>query len=158
MPLADPSQRRQYDRTYRVENRERRNKAARDRHALVYPIQRDAILAKNRRWATDNPEKIRANSLRDFHLTVEQYNALLAKQGGVCAICKKPETRTVKGKVSNLAVDHDQSCCAESSKSCGKCIRGLLCYRCNTAIGLLFDDLTILEQAMFYVLRGSIRI
>lgn len=156
--MAVSERKRAYDRTHRANNRERRIQQSRDWHQRTYPARRIEKLAANRQWATAHPEKIRANSLRDFHLTVEQYNALLAKQGGVCAICKKPETRTVNGKVSNLAVDHDQSCCAESSKSCGKCIRGLLCYRCNTAIGLLFDDLTILEQAMFYVLRGSIRI
>jgi hypothetical protein len=154
MPLADPVQRKRYERRYKADHREETNQAARDR----YPLERAAILLKNRRWAAANPVKVRARSLRDFHLTVEQYEAMLAKQGGVCAICQKPETRTVNGKVSALAVDHDRTCCDKRGESCGKCVRGLLCYRCNTAIGLLFDDLTILEQAMFYILRGSIRI
>lgn len=56
-----------------------------------------------------------------FGLTLEQYDAMLARQGGRCAICRKPPRRI------NLAVDHDH-------KKKGRpidAVRGLLCTFCN---------------------------
>jgi hypothetical protein len=40
---------------------------------------------------------------------------------------------------AKVHVDHDHACCAKAT-SCGKCIRGLLCSACNTALGMLRDD------------------
>lgn len=65
---------------------------------------------------------------------------MLAEQGGVCGICKQPET-VRKGKLSGeavrfLAVDHDHRCCP-GKKSCGRCIRKLLCLSCNIAVGII---------------------
>jgi hypothetical protein len=52
-----------------------------------------------------------------YGLTPEQYETMLARQGGVCAICGHPP------KTRRLAVDHDHG---ESKR-----VRGLLCFRCN---------------------------
>lgn len=67
-----------------------------------------------------------------YGLTPEQYDALLLAQGGGCAICKTTEPR---GKSKEFfSVDHDHSCCP-GVRSCGKCVRGLLCIRCNNSVG-----------------------
>jgi hypothetical protein len=58
---------------------------------------------------------------RRFGLTVEVYDALLAAQDGVCAICKQPQPGGHR-----LAVDHDHTT--------GQ-LRGLLCSKCNRALG-----------------------
>ena len=63
-------------------------------------------------------------------------------QGGKCAICREKETRKRRGRIARLSVDHDHST--------GD-IRGLLCTRCNTAIGLLEDDITLLKNAIDYL-------
>lgn len=65
-----------------------------------------------------------------YSITIEQYEDLLESQGFRCAICRVEESQTGKA----LSVDHDHACCA-GRRSCGKCIRGLLCYSCNTHLG-----------------------
>jgi hypothetical protein len=93
-----------------------------------------------------NPGSIRKNNLKRYNLTPQQYDLMLAKQGGVCAICGASSE-------GNLSVDHDHTCCP-GNRSCGKCIRGLLCDPCNQAIGLLKDDPNTVEAAQRY-LRGG---
>lgn len=82
-----------------------------------------------------------------YGITAVQYQELLAAQGGVCAICGAEP-----GKDGNtfLCVDHDHSCCPGPT-SCGKCVRGLLCSKCNVAIGFFYDDVTSLRNAANYL-------
>ena len=68
-----------------------------------------------------------------FSITRGQYDSQLAIQGGVCAICGDSESRESNGIPWLLQVDHDHSCCP-GKKSCGKCIRGLLCANCNVRL------------------------
>ncbi len=80
-----------------------------------------------------------------YGITQEQYDALLAKQGGACAICRRTNP---SGR--DLAVDHDHACCP-GAKSCGKCVRSLLCSRCNIGIGQFLDDPPLLRAAAAYL-------
>lgn len=99
------------------------------------------------RKADRNPAWSQKHELNGFDLTLAQYQQMVSERNGLCDICKEPEqvvdVRT--GKVRNLAVDH----CHITSK-----VRGLLCYRCNRAIGLLQDDPKRLLSAAAY-LTGS---
>lgn len=67
-----------------------------------------------------------------YRLTRFDYEALLASQGGACAICQG-----LPGD-KKLCVDHDHSCCP-GPRTCGGCVRGLLCVRCNVGLGKLED-------------------
>lgn len=87
------------------------------------------------------------NLLRQHSLTVEQYEALLAAQGGVCAICGTGEPRG-RGR---FHVDHDHACCP-GQQSCGKCVRGLLCGNCNPGLGAFGDDPERLLAAAAYLM------
>lgn len=92
-----------------------------------------------RQYRADNADRIQNNKLKNrFGITLAQYNAILESQGGVCYLCKLlPDM----GK-TNLAVDHNHNCCP-GKKSCGKCIRGLLCNSCNLILGLLESKVCI---------------
>lgn len=94
--------------------------------------------AWSKKWSAANPEKILSARLRrDFGISLEDYQTMLAKQGGVCAVCLKPEKTKRR-----LAVDHDHNT--------GK-IRGLLCRDCNTSLGKLGDSPEILRRAAAYL-------
>lgn len=73
-----------------------------------------------------------------YGITLDEYNNLLEIQDGCCDICKKHFTQFKKP----LFVDHDH----ETGK-----VRGLLCNTCNGGIGLLKDDLNILNNAVAYL-------
>ena len=66
-------------------------------------------------------------------------------QDDKCAICNKPETqRDRRNRVKSLCVDHNHSS--------GE-VRSLLCSNCNTALGLLKEDVSIFEAAINYLKR-----
>lgn len=75
----------------------------------------------------------------------EERAAVLAAQGGRCAICRKEITDD-----SDSMLDHNHRCCP-TKKMCGLCLRGVLCKRCNWGLGMLGDDPVILRAAADYV-------
>ncbi len=77
----------------------------------------------------------RGHLQRRYGLSRADYDALLKRQGGVCAICGKPSEKT-------LCVDH---CHATGT------IRGLLCRKCNLGLGCLADDQSALIAALVYL-------
>ena len=103
----------------------------------------------NRSWRSANPGRQRASDLkRTYGLTADEYAAKLRGQGGGCAICGK--TPEENGRY--LAIDHDHSCCP-GKRSCGKCVRGLLCIACNAGIGNFKDSTELLHAAVAYLRR-----
>lgn len=85
--------------------------------------------------------------VRAYGITVEQFNDLVDQQAGLCGICSRPETDVDRrtGKTRKLAVDH----CHETGE-----IRGLLCRKCNTALGLLGDEEDSVLAVLAYLDRG----
>lgn len=105
-----------------------------------------------RGWYSRNPERAKANrrrfTLERFYgLTVDEYNELLRRQRGGCAICGMDNTNASGTRRQfELSVDH----CHDTGR-----VRGLLCNRCNRALGLFGDDPAILRKAIAYLLRGG---
>ncbi len=97
------------------------------------PEKRVAIRKKKResRW------QINDRLVRRHGITLAEYEALLVKQNGACAVC-----RDACDSGMRLAVDHDHST--------GR-IRGLLCRRCNQGIGVMRDDPARLRRAADYL-------
>lgn len=82
-----------------------------------------------------------------FQIREDVYERLLLQQDGLCAICRRPPEPD-----RMLAVDHDTRCCPPASRrTCGNCIRGLLCTNCNWGLGHLGDDPEVLLRAVSYV-------
>lgn len=52
-----------------------------------------------------------------------------------------------------LVVDHDHGCCPVTNHSCGRCLRGLICSTCNSAIGMLRNDPRIASGVAAYLLN-----
>lgn len=76
-----------------------------------------------------------------YGLTEADYEAMLKKQGGLCAICNADRGGNRHG-TDYLAVDH----CHDTGK-----VRGLLCQKCNHGLGKFNDDLTMLRKAAQYL-------
>jgi hypothetical protein len=107
------------------------NKAYREKN-------REKVLAGQRQWTANNTAYIRAYRLRhDYGITVERMNQLLQSQDSRCAICRAVFTGTPH-------VDH----CHQSGV-----VRGLLCSKCNTGLGLFQDNETRLFNAIDYLRR-----
>ena len=111
------------------------------------------VYNNERKRSTYVVDRNRVSNLRKYNITMDQYEQMFADQDGVCKICGKPETRTKDGKVSSLAVDHDHACCP-GNYSCGQCIRGLLCFKCNMMVGYSGDNIAILHLAIKYLSEG----
>ncbi len=128
--LCDRCYRRQWSRNNKpkVAEYSRRN---REKH-------RDAYNARLRRWRKNNPAKSKAiyrrRDLKKSGTTPEAYARLYSKQNGCCKIC---------GAFSKVLVsDH----CHKTGL-----FRGLLCNRCNSAMGLFNDDPILIGKVQAYL-------
>jgi Recombination endonuclease VII len=70
--------------------------------------------------------------ISSYGLTQEQFDRLLAVQQHICGMCHEPFE---EGQL--IHVDHDHACCQRKNRSCGECVRGLLCHACNIALGYI---------------------
>jgi hypothetical protein len=105
---------------------------------------REGARRRRLRWEASHPEEFRRAARRGsiksvYGLTLEEHDAILASQDGVCAICRGPALGR-KGRWFD--VDHDHVT--------GK-IRGLLCMDCNRGIGALKDDPALCRAAADYL-------
>lgn len=87
-----------------------------------------------------------------YGLTPEQYDALLAFQDGLCALCRR-----AKGTTKRLAVDHDHQQAMrdghDPDKGCPECVRGLVCGPCNDVLAHARSDPDYFSAGMAYLLR-----
>jgi hypothetical protein len=129
--------RRCYMRAYRAANAE---KLEQQRRAYV-AANRDRKAQWGRDYYTRNKAEIlKRQRARKYGLSADEFEAMLATQGGCCAICGSDSAGRKDHEA--LSVDH----CHATGK-----VRGLLCSKCNTAIGLLNDDPRALLNAAAYL-------
>ncbi len=123
-----------------------------EKRRAYYLANRERCLAQSRAWQEANRERflLQKGAWR-IGMTVEQYLALLASANGMCAICGSTEVGSANK--ARMSVDHDHRCCP-GDKSCGKCIRGVICNRCNTGLARFDDDPDRLLAAAAYLLQS----
>ena len=100
---------------------------------------------KRARYAENPKRALEQNRDWRYGLLPGQYDAMLDDQGGRCGICG-----TTDPGARAWAVDHDHNCCGPG-RACQKCVRGLLCLRCNMGIGAMQDDPDVLRAAIRYL-------
>jgi hypothetical protein len=116
--------------------------------AIEYRAKNPEVMkARYQSWKKNNPDGPVDQYLKyKFGFGIEKFREMLAAQGGVCALCLRP----AKGK-RRLSVDHDHACCPGEGKTCGKCVRGLVCQRCNTVLGNAQDNPETLDRGANYL-------
>lgn len=81
-------------------------------------------------------------NIRRYGITLDDFTALIERQGGGCAICG---SATPTGNHGRLVVDHDHETGA---------VRGVLCGDCNAIIGLAKESAARLRAAADYIERS----
>jgi hypothetical protein len=79
---------------------------------------------------------------QQYGLRLGEFDELMSIQGGACGICESKVSIGRHGKENRLCVDHDHKT---------GLVRGLLCHRCNTALGKFFDDPKLLTRALMWL-------
>ncbi len=136
--LRHKEERLKSSREYRAQHLKHLRKLDRE----YYWKNKKALQAYQREYKKLNKEKLHnAHLLRMFGITHSKYEEIFDSQDRRCAICNKPES---KKDNKRFAIDHN--------RRTGK-IRGILCNRCNLAIGLLNDHVFTLFKAGLYLMR-----
>ena len=96
-------------------------------------------------------EKDPDERFKKYGMTRAQFDKMFEDQDYRCAIC-----RTDDCGPQGWTIDHDHTCCkprhrGEWRKSCGACVRAILCQNCNLLLGHAHDDPAVLEAALTYL-------
>ena len=107
-----------------------------------YKKNRNAKCEYQKNYRLENKERHKewtrkSHLKKKYNLTPDEYFNMLAQQNNICAICNVLFTDTLVPQI-----DH----CHTTGR-----VRGLLCRACNTAIGMLKEDPTILQNAQNYL-------
>lgn len=142
--------RREYLRAYYLANKHRWGKRTPEQKAKVNakrraiyksdPTVRERAKRDAREWGRANPRKRLDARMRKYGISAAEFDRLFEAQRGACGICQRRDGGDRRGY--RLSVDH----CHRTGA-----VRGLLCAKCNKAIGLLGDDPKIVARAGLYL-------
>jgi tRNA(Ile)-lysidine synthase TilS/MesJ len=149
---SDPQKRAEYMQEYyrlhpekfrrSPEKQAEHNTRRRERYASD-PTVRGRLKAEVKEWQKNNPAKRKAQRLRKFGLTHEEFLTMLASQNNECAVCGFSDMTN-----PNMfpVVDH----CHKTGR-----VRGLLCMNCNQGLGKFKDSERLLIAAVKYLSNGG---
>jgi hypothetical protein len=123
-------------------------KKCRKKYQEIYKIEHSEKRKEtNKKYKDKNKEKIKKyrseynllhRDKRTYGLKIDDYNLILKKQNNKCSICGKELKKGSGGR----ALDH----CHITGK-----IRGILCMKCNTSLGLVEENINILQSMITYL-------
>lgn len=98
---------------------------------------------KQREWDKSHPDRVKARSRRynlkrEYGMSIEDFDQMLARQDGRCSICLSPSPKWKHG----WNIDH----CHKTGK-----IRAILCSNCNKTLGLLGESIPTLHRMIQYI-------
>jgi Recombination endonuclease VII len=109
----------------------------------AYARDREKVLARVTKYRRQNPEKIRDTKLKQaYGVGIDYFNAKLKEQNGVCAGCSRDFKSEWRGRKVNMCLDHNHS----TNKP-----RGILCIKCNRALGLFEENRKTLNNIVEYL-------
>ena len=164
----------EYQKQYRAAHREELNAKQRERGKIYYQEHKEETRARNKKWMEEHPDRMkelqqknrekhletmkarskawyqankerasrnsRISKLRQYGMTLEVYDAMMEEQKWHCPICgvelSKEETAT------SPRIDHNH----ETGK-----VRGILCMKCNSGLGMFKDSPLLLMRAADYL-------
>jgi hypothetical protein len=127
-----------YHKAYRLANRERLLLNGRKHWRVYYRTNREALLNWRKAYYQEHPDKMQSHHRKSrYGLSREDVDCLIKIQGNVCAICGKPGW---SGKEPHIDHNHET----------GR-VRGLLCFHCNLALGLIKDNPRIAQAMIDYL-------
>lgn len=131
MPYKDKDTYLRYQKKYQEDKKEQMKKYKEDN--------KEKIALRNKKWREDNKEKIslqgRTRKVRKrYNITLEEYDTYFER--GTCAICLRADRK--------LVLDH----CHNTGK-----VRDALCGQCNSGIGMLNDNILLLQESIKYLTK-----
>ena len=106
-----------------------------------YEENKEKVAQKRKERATLRPENGKWHNIKYSHnLNKEEYLKILERQNGLCAICRQDK---------KLYIDHDHKCCY-GDRTCGKCVRGLICQKCNMMMHYIDECKNLFDRAIEY--------
>lgn len=137
-PNSTPEQRKIWARNYYEKNKDKINMKSLE-YQKLHPRDRSEYSKEySKQWRENNQKEYKERTFRasGINLTYEEYIDLLEEQKGLCLICGGNRTNKI------LQVDHNH----ETGN-----VRGLLCSKCNTLLGMADDNIDILLSAIQYL-------
>lgn len=127
-----------------------RNETRRDN----YPNEQEKLKQRQKDNRKNHPNRYRQYDIKKrFRLDKQAYDALFFSQGNACGGCGFLDSGEPSG---SWHIDHDHNCCSNPhGKTCGKCVRGILCRWCNMALGNAKEDASRLRGVANYIERFS---
>ena len=134
----------EYMRKWRAQNKEKNAEYQKEYYKEYRKKNAEKLANQNKKWREANKEQdalvmLKARLKRKYNLSIEEYKTLIESQNNSCKICGTHATNNIKGK---LYIDH----CHTTGK-----VRGLLCMKCNSALGLLNDNKKLVQNLLDYL-------
>lgn len=134
----------EYMRAWRARNKEKNAEYQKEYNKEYRKKNVEKLNANNKKWREENKEQdalvmLKARLKRKYNLSIDEYKTLIESQNNSCKVCGAHAKNNLKGK---LYIDH----CHTTGK-----VRGLLCMKCNSALGLLNDDKELIQNLLDYL-------